>query len=160
MFCPPFLYLELFQACSLDRVMCCWGRLDWTLVWTELRTLQKISDSGRQVWRFFILWSPKISLIYVCLLNLTLANMEFSAFSVFPCLLWTGACFRFYPGNSQVCEQIMPMFLATLFIKTKTWKQPKLPYTERWIKKMECVYSGRILFSHKKGNSATCNNRD
>ena len=29
-----------------------------------------------------------------------------------------------------------PMFVAALFIITKTWKQPKCPSTEEWIKKM------------------------
>ena len=28
------------------------------------------------------------------------------------------------------------MFIATLFIITKTWKQPKCPSTDDWIKKM------------------------
>jgi len=30
-----------------------------------------------------------------------------------------------------------PMFIATLFIAAKTWKQPKCPSTDKWIKKME-----------------------
>ena len=29
-----------------------------------------------------------------------------------------------------------PLFVATLFTKTKTWKQSKCPSTEDWIKKM------------------------
>ena len=29
-----------------------------------------------------------------------------------------------------------PMFTAALFIIAKTWKQPKRPSTEEWIKKM------------------------
>ena len=28
------------------------------------------------------------------------------------------------------------MFIAALFAKAKTWKQPKCPSTEEWIKKM------------------------
>ena len=32
------------------------------------------------------------------------------------------------------------MFTAALFIITKTWKQPKCPSTDKWIKKMWCVY--------------------
>ena len=29
-----------------------------------------------------------------------------------------------------------PMFIAALFIIDKTWKQPKCPSTEDWLKKM------------------------
>ena len=29
-----------------------------------------------------------------------------------------------------------PMFIAVLFTKAKTWKQPKYPSTDEWIKKM------------------------
>ena len=48
----------------------------------------------------------------------------------------------------------MPLFIAALFIVAKTWKQPKCPPTDKWIK-MWCVYTHththtRILLSHKK----------
>ena len=29
------------------------------------------------------------------------------------------------------------MFIGTLFTAAKTWKQPKCPSTDKWIKKME-----------------------
>ena len=32
------------------------------------------------------------------------------------------------------------MFIATLFIITRTWKQPKCPLTDEWIKKMWHIY--------------------
>ena len=32
------------------------------------------------------------------------------------------------------------MFTAALFIVAKTWKQPKCPSMEEWIKKMGCVW--------------------
>ena len=38
-----------------------------------------------------------------------------------------------------------PMFIAALFTIAKTWKQPKCPSTEEWIKKN--IYNG-ILLSH------------
>ena len=43
------------------------------------------------------------------------------------------------------------MFMAALFTTAKTWKKPKCPRTEAWIKKMwyMYVYNG-ILLSHKK----------
>ena len=32
-------------------------------------------------------------------------------------------------------------FTATLFTITKTWKQPKDPSTDKWIKKMWCIHT-------------------
>ena len=32
------------------------------------------------------------------------------------------------------------MLIATLFTKTKMWKQPKRPSTNEWIKKMWYIY--------------------
>ena len=34
-----------------------------------------------------------------------------------------------------------PMFIAALFTIARTWKQPKCPSTEEWIKKMWCIYT-------------------
>ena len=33
------------------------------------------------------------------------------------------------------------MFTAAIFTIAKTWKQPKCPLTEEWIKKMWCIYA-------------------
>ena len=32
------------------------------------------------------------------------------------------------------------MFIAALFTIAKTWKQPKCPLTDEWIKKMKYIY--------------------
>ena len=34
-----------------------------------------------------------------------------------------------------------PMFIAALFTIAKTWRQPKCPSTEEWIKKMWYIYT-------------------
>ena len=34
-----------------------------------------------------------------------------------------------------------PMFTAALFTIAKTWKQPKCPSTDEWIKKMWYIYT-------------------
>ena len=34
-----------------------------------------------------------------------------------------------------------PVFNAALFTIAKTWKQPKYPLTEEWIKKMRYIYT-------------------
>ena len=53
-----------------------------------------------------------------------------------------------------------PMFIAALFAIAKTWKQPKCPLRDEWIKKMRYIYNG-ILLSHKKEwNNAICSNMD
>ena len=43
------------------------------------------------------------------------------------------------------------MFIVALFTRVKTWKQPKCPLTDDWIRKMWYIHSG-ILLSHKKNN--------
>ena len=40
-----------------------------------------------------------------------------------------------------------PMFIAVLFTTAKTWKQPKCPLTEEWIKMLCRIHYG-ILLSH------------
>ena len=44
----------------------------------------------------------------------------------------------------------MPVFIVTLFIIAKMWKQTECPLIGEWISKMQ--YSA-ILFSFKKGKS-------
>ena len=34
-----------------------------------------------------------------------------------------------------------PCVIAALFTKAKTWKQPKYPLTDEWIRKMRCIDS-------------------
>ena len=42
------------------------------------------------------------------------------------------------------------MFIAALFTIAKTWKQPKCPSTDEWIKKMWYIYK---MESHKKNET-------
>ena len=52
------------------------------------------------------------------------------------------------------------MFTAALFTAARTWKQPKCPSTEEWIK-MWYTYTMEYLLSHKKEqNNAICSNMD
>ena len=60
------------------------------------------------------------------------------------------------------------MFIVALFTIAKTWKQPKCPSTEKWIKKM--WYTHTHTHTHtmeyysaikkKERNNAICNNMD
>ena len=42
------------------------------------------------------------------------------------------------------------MFIAALFTIAKTWKQPKCPLTDEWIKKMWYIYTMEYYSAIKK----------
>ena len=42
------------------------------------------------------------------------------------------------------------MFIAGLFTIAKTWKQPKCPWTDEWIKKMWNIYTMEYYSAIKK----------
>ena len=42
------------------------------------------------------------------------------------------------------------MFIAALFIIAKTWKEPKCPLTEEWVKKIWCKYTVEYYLVIKK----------
>ena len=44
------------------------------------------------------------------------------------------------------------MFIAALFTTAKTWKQPKHPLTDEWIRKMWYIYTMRYYSAMKKNN--------
>ena len=49
-----------------------------------------------------------------------------------------------YSKNSKILMQkniCTPMFIAVLFTITKTWKQPKCPSVDEWIKTLWCIYT-------------------
>ena len=50
-----------------------------------------------------------------------------------------------------------PVFIAGLFPIAKTWKQPKCPWTDKWIKKMWCIYTMKYYSAIK---NAICSNMD
>ena len=43
-----------------------------------------------------------------------------------------------------------PVFIAALFAKAKTWKKPKCPSTEEWIKKMWYIHTMKHYSAIKK----------
>ena len=43
-----------------------------------------------------------------------------------------------------------PMFIAALFTIARTWKQPKCPSTDEWIKKMWYIYTMEYYSAIKK----------
>ena len=70
-----------------------------------------------------------------------------------------------YPEKTIIRKDTCtPMFIAALFTVVKTWKQPKCPSTDEWIKKMwyththththtHKIHNGILFFLEKEGNS-------
>ena len=53
------------------------------------------------------------------------------------------------------------MFIAALFTIAKTWKQPKCPLTDDWIRKMWYIYTMQQYSAIKKErHNAICSNMD
>ena len=67
-----------------------------------------------------------------------------------------------YPEETIIQkETCITMFIVALFTIARTWKQPKCPLTDEWIKKMWHIYYNGILLSHKKKqNWVICNEVD
>ena len=59
-----------------------------------------------------------------------------------------------YPNNAQSCHKNMcsPMFIAALFVIARTWKQPKCPLTEKWIRKMWYIYTMEYYTAEKNND--------
>ena len=53
-----------------------------------------------------------------------------------------------------------PMSTAALFTTARTWKQPKCPPIEEWIKKMWYLYNGILLTHKKEWNWVICSDVD
>ena len=54
-----------------------------------------------------------------------------------------------YPEKTMTRKDTCtPMFIAALYVIAKTWKQPKCPLTEEWIKKVAVHIHNGILLSH------------
>ena len=38
-------------------------------------------------------------------------------------------------------DTCIPLFIAALFTIARTWKQPRCPSTDEWVKKLLCIYT-------------------
>ena len=45
------------------------------------------------------------------------------------------------------------MFIAALFTIVRTWKQPRYPSTDEWIKKLWCIYTKEYYSTIKRNES-------
>ena len=57
-----------------------------------------------------------------------------------------------YPEDAPVCNKdtCSTMFISTLFIIARSWKEPRCPSTEEWIQKMWYIYSVEYYSAIKK----------
>ena len=58
-----------------------------------------------------------------------------------------------YPEEIKIeNDTCVPLFIAALFTKARTWKQPRCPSTDEWIKKLWYIYTMEY-YSAIKGNT-------
>ena len=56
-----------------------------------------------------------------------------------------------YPVETKIVrDTCIPLFTAALFVITKTWKQPRCPLTDEWIKKLWYIYTTEYYSSIKR----------
>ena len=56
-----------------------------------------------------------------------------------------------YPEKTKIeKDTCIPLFTAALFTIARTWKQPRCPSTDAWIKKWWYIYTKEYLLNHKK----------
>ena len=69
-----------------------------------------------------------------------------------------------YPKETKTLspkETCTPLFTAALFTKVETWKQPKCPLIDEWIKTTwYYVYNGILFSLRKEGSLAICGSMD
>ena len=58
-----------------------------------------------------------------------------------------------YPEETKIEKDICtPMFIEALFTIARAWKQPRCPSTDKWIKKLWCVYTIEYYSPIKKNS--------
>ena len=56
-----------------------------------------------------------------------------------------------YPEKSIIeKDTCTPVFIAALFTIARTWKQPRCPSTDEWIKKLWCIYTMQYYSAQKR----------
>ena len=56
-----------------------------------------------------------------------------------------------YPEETKIEKDIcIPLFIAALFTIARTWKQPRCPSTDEWIKKLWYIYTMKYYSAMKR----------
>ena len=60
-------------------------------------------------------------------------------------------CWSYTPRKPELKEtRVPPMFIAALFIIARTWKQPRSPSADKWLRKLWYVYTMEYYSAIKK----------
>ena len=61
-----------------------------------------------------------------------------------------------YPEETKIEKDTgIPLFVATLFTIARTWKQPRCPLRDEWIKRLWYIYTMEY-YSDVKRNASLC----
>ena len=56
-----------------------------------------------------------------------------------------------YPEETKIKKDTcIPLFIAALFSGARTWKQPRCPSADKWIRKLWCIYTMEYYSAIKK----------
>ena len=56
-----------------------------------------------------------------------------------------------FPEETKIeNDTCIPLFTAELFMRARTWKQPRCPSTDEWIKKLWYIYTMEYYSAMKK----------
>ena len=56
-----------------------------------------------------------------------------------------------YPEGTKIeRDTCIPLFIAVLFTIARTWRQPRCPLTDKWIKKLWYIYTMEYYSAIKK----------
>ena len=59
-----------------------------------------------------------------------------------------------YPDENKIeRDTCIPLFIASLFTITRTWKQPRWPSTDEWIKDLWYIYTMEYYSAIKRNTS-------
>ena len=59
-------------------------------------------------------------------------------------------CWAHTPRKPELKDMCTPMFIAALFIIARTWKQPRCPSADEWIRKLWYIYTMEYFSAIKK----------
>ena len=62
-----------------------------------------------------------------------------------------------YPEKTKIeKDTCIPLFIAALFTIARTWKQPRCPLTDEWIKKLWYIYTMEYYSAIKRNTFESC----
>ena len=64
-------------------------------------------------------------------------------------------CWAYTLRKTELGYTCTPMFIAALFIIARTWKQPRCPSADEWIRKVWCIYTVEYYSAIKRNTFAS-----